>query len=323
MQESSELQTSEARQARKRGSPATSKGTTAAQKSPRAPRSRRAEPPSPFPAAERQGRAEPGGGTAPRGARSGQGSATLRWPAPRRGSCGEPRPAEGRHLPGAAMVRGRQGRGRSPSLTPAAQQRGASPRGRSLAPGTAQDTGHGTGHRTQSTGHGTRLLPAPPPARGAPCRAGLGAAPARHSAGLVPEQGHGLFQPAAITHCVGGRGNSATTRRSCVTVVSRNLEPYSWKRTTDTCFMLIPNLGFVVSSMSKENSYGEATLFPTEWSLCFHLWRCCLSNEIYQFLKDCARAWVETITAEGHCYCSESRTQLTDFVTEDKVTDSV
>lgn len=167
MQESSELQTSEARQARKRGSPATSKGTTAAQKSPRAPRSRRAEPPSPFPAAERQGRAEPGGGTAPRGARSGQGSATLRWPAPRRGSCGEPRPAEGRHLPGAAMVRGWQGRGRSPSLTPAAQQRGASPRGRSLAPGTAQDTGHGTGHRAQGTAPGSsrpRLPPAAPPA---------------------------------------------------------------------------------------------------------------------------------------------------------------
>lgn len=237
------------------------------------------------PAAERQGRAA----APPRGG-SGQGSATLRLPAPRRGAAAEspgppeqsgaaaqhdraekPRrfpaapvttagaPTGGRHGPGLA------GQGRLPfsHIGDAATRR--IPLGRSLAHGTGQGTGHSTG-----------LLPAPPPARGAPCRAGHGAAPARPCVafpvlgGTLPQRGKLPFS-AGSSHTFrrwpGKQGQ--ITKKSCVIVIQWSREIWSnscGKEQAIPALYSILSLGFVVSSMSKKTPRGNPS--------------CSLQNEI-------------------------------------------
>lgn len=183
---------------------------------------------APFPSSGAPGRTEPHIGTAPRGEQAD--SATLRWPRsaespgppehhradkdkPRRfpAAPGTTAPTGGRHGPGLA------GNGPLPFPHIGGESRRCIPCGCSLAHGTGPGTGPGPGH-------GTGLLPAPPPARGAPCRAGHGAAPAQPSRAPPCRcpAGHSPRRETAFS----SRGNSATTRKSCVTVivVSRNLE---------------------------------------------------------------------------------------------------
>lgn len=206
-------------------------------------------PVSPSPAAERQGRAA----APPRGG-SGQGSATLRLPAPRRGAAAEsPGPPE--HS-GAAAQHHRAVKPRrfpaAPGTTAAAPTGGSHgpglagkgplpfphiggaatrciPRGRSLAHGTGLGTGHRTRHRTR---HRAPPGPASRPrrplqsrARGCSCRPCV-AFPVL--GGTLPQRGKLPF-PAGSRHTFrrwpGKRGQ--ITRKSRVTVIQWSRETWS------------------------------------------------------------------------------------------------
>lgn len=163
---------------------------------------------APFPGSGAPGRTEPHIGTAPRG--SGQapprsaGRGARRAPArpsttgrTRTSPAASPRLPGRQHLPGAAMVRGWRGRGRSPSLTSAVNQGGASsaaapsPTAPDPALDPAQDTAPGSSR--------PRLPPAAPPAE--PGTGLLLPSPARPCAalpvpgGTFPKEGNCLFQP--------------------------------------------------------------------------------------------------------------------------------
>lgn len=190
-----ELQTSKARRATKRGSPATSAGGSAALKSAGVPWARRAEPPRPLPAAERQGRAEPRSGTAPRGERAGLRYAPL--------GAGQLRRAAARRSTARRSPAATRGTYRGPPWSGAGGEGAAarpSHRRRSeevphpLRPLPRPRHGHGTRDTAPGSSR-PRLPPAAPPAEpgtGLPMPGR--ASPFRDPAGLCPQQGNCLFQ---------------------------------------------------------------------------------------------------------------------------------
>lgn len=129
-----------------------------------------------------------------------------------------------RHLPGAAMVRGWRGRGRSPSLTSpatAAQHfppvaTSSTPAGRSVPPpGPASPQPGREGARRRRAARSARE---PGPAGGClRLRSGRRyIAFQGHGGILLPLEGNSVFPRAPIVYSIGGRGNGATTRKGYV-----------------------------------------------------------------------------------------------------------